>query len=37
MLDKILLRVTKPVRYSGGEYGSIIKNPKRGKSYAYNK
>jgi len=28
MLKEILLRVTKPVRYSGGEYGSIIKDPK---------
>ena len=27
MLGKILQRVTKPVRYVGGEYGSIIKNP----------
>lgn len=27
MLEKILERVTKPVRYVGGEYGSIIKNP----------
>ena len=28
MLDKILQRVTKPVRYVGGEYGSIVKDPK---------
>jgi len=28
MLDKILMRVSKPVRYIGGEYGSIIKDPK---------
>ena len=28
MLDKILMRVSKPVRYIGGEYGSVIKNPK---------
>ncbi len=27
MLEKILERVTKPVRYVGGEFGSIIKNP----------
>ena len=26
MLKDVLLRVEKPVRYSGGEYGSIIKN-----------
>ena len=28
MLKKILERVEKPVRYVGGEYGSVVKNPK---------
>mgnify|MGYP007084609969 CR=1 FL=1 len=26
-LERILDRVSKPARYTGGEYGSIIKNP----------
>ena len=26
-IDSLMMKVTKPVRYVGGEFGSIMKNP----------